>query len=157
MSTETIPAVRRSVTVNAPIDKAFRVFTEGFDGWWPRTHKLGPADLGEAVLERRQGGRWYERGVDGSECDWGQVLVYEPPHRLVLTWQISTEWQPEPDPARASEVHVTFTELAAGQTRVDLEHRALERHGSGATDMVAAVSGEGGWGGILDRFAEAAA
>jgi uncharacterized protein YndB with AHSA1/START domain len=158
MTTQTIPSVRRSVTVNAPVDKAFRVFTEGFASWWPRTHHIGAAELADAVLEQKPGGRWYEKGVDGSECEWGRVLAFEPPHRLVLSWQINGEWQYEPDESRGSEVEVLFTELGDGRTRVDLEHRELARHGEAATEMVKSIGNDtGGWGGILKLYASALA
>ena len=110
MNQQTIAPVRHAVTVPLPIDRAFSVFTEGFDTWWPRSHKIGGADLAEAILEPRAGGRWYERDTDGGECDWGTVTVFDPPRRLVVTWQINAQWQYDPDPARASEVEVRFTE-----------------------------------------------
>jgi uncharacterized protein YndB with AHSA1/START domain len=157
MTTQTIPSVRRSVTVNAPIDKAFRVFTEGFTTWWPATHHIGKADLAQAVLEQKQGGRWYERGTDGSECDWGRVLAFEPPRRVLMSWQINGEWQYEPDASRASEVEVLFTDLGDGQTRVDVEHRELARHGESAPEVLQGISGSGGWSGILESFAATAA
>jgi uncharacterized protein YndB with AHSA1/START domain len=156
MTTQTIPAVCRSVTVNTPIDKAFRVFTQGFTTWWPTSHHIGAADLAEAVLEAKPGGRWYERGIDGTECDWGRVLAFDPPHRLLLSWQINAAWKYDPDESRGSEVEVTFTDLGGGQTRVELEHRELGRHGEGAQGLGQAVGGDGGWGGILRLFAEAA-
>jgi uncharacterized protein YndB with AHSA1/START domain len=153
-----IPPVQRSITVNAPVEKAFKVYTEGFDGWWPRTHHIGSAELAEAVLEPRAGGRWYERGVDGSECEWGRVLAWEPPHRVLITWQINGDWQYDPDPAHASEVEVLFTDLGDGRTRVELEHRGFERLGAtGAAVGRSVGTDEGGWGGILKLYADAAA
>jgi uncharacterized protein YndB with AHSA1/START domain len=146
-------AVRRSITVAAPVERAFTVFTENLDAWWPREHHIGEADMKEAVLEPRAGGRWYERGVDGSECSWGQVLAWQPPHRLVLAWQVSAEWAYEPDLARSSEIEVRFTPEGAGQTRVELEHRAFERHGDGAEAVRGGVAGDGGWTGVLQRYA----
>jgi uncharacterized protein YndB with AHSA1/START domain len=152
----TIPAVRRSVTVNAPTDKAFRVYTEGFNSWWPPQHHIGTAELAEAVLETRPGGRWYERGVDGSTCEWGRVLAYEPPHRIVLSWQINGAWQYDPDPAHGSEVEVLFTDLGDGRTRVDLEHRAFERHGETGEAVQTGVSGDQGWAWIIERYGKEA-
>jgi uncharacterized protein YndB with AHSA1/START domain len=146
--------VRRTVTVNASVEKAFKVYTEGFSSWWPAQHHIGTADLAEAVLEPRLGGRWYERCVDGSECDWGRVLAYEPPGRLLLSWQIDGNWQIDPDPAKGSEIEVIFTDLGDGRTRVDVEHRALERHGATAAGVRAGVDGADGWTMLLERFAK---
>jgi uncharacterized protein YndB with AHSA1/START domain len=145
--------VTRTITVNAPIERCFTVFTEGFDRWWPRTHHIGKAEMGTAVLEARPGGRWYERGVDGSECEWGRVLACEPPRRIVLSWQIDTAWQRDPDASRASEVEVRFVAVGPKETRVEVEHRHLERHGADWPTMAQAIGGEGGWSGLLGRFA----
>lgn len=152
MSQATDTPVRQSVTVDAPIERAFTVFTENIDSWWPRDYKIGATDMKTAVLETRPGGRWYEQDVDGSECSWGQVLAWEPPHRVVLSWQISTQWQYEPDLARSSEVEVRFTAESATRTRVDVEHRGIDRHGPGSDQMHSAVSGEGGWPMILANY-----
>jgi uncharacterized protein YndB with AHSA1/START domain len=149
----TLDAVRREILVHVPQQRAFTVFTERFDAWWPRSHHIGGADMREAVVEPREGGRWYERGVDGSECDWGRVLAWEPPSRLVLSWAITPQWGVEPDPERASEIEITFEPEGPDATRVRLEHRHLERHGDGAAQMRDAVSREGGWGGLLDLYA----
>jgi uncharacterized protein YndB with AHSA1/START domain len=151
MNQTTITPVRQTVTVPVSADRAFTLFTEGFNTWWPG-HHMGAAELAEAVLEPREGGRWYERDTDGSECDWGKVLIYQPPHLLVVTWQINAEWKYEPDPAHASEVEVRFTE-EAGHTRVELEHRYIERHGKGAEDLRTSVDSPGGWPGILQMYA----
>jgi uncharacterized protein YndB with AHSA1/START domain len=97
-STPTIPPLTGTVTVDAPIDQTFRAFTEHFGSWWPAEYHIGQADMATAILQPRQGGRWYEQGTDGSECDWGRVLIWEPPHRLVVTWQINGHWQYDPDP-----------------------------------------------------------
>jgi uncharacterized protein YndB with AHSA1/START domain len=153
MAETTIEAVRREIVVNVAPERAFTVFTERFDSWWPRSHKIGGADMGEAVLEPRAGGRWYERDVDGSECEWGRVLAWEPPSRVVLSWAISAQWGVEADPAHASEIEVIFVPEGEGATRVTLEHRHLERHGEGAAGIRDAVSREGGWGGLLDLYA----
>jgi uncharacterized protein YndB with AHSA1/START domain len=154
MSQTTFAPVRYSVTVPIPANRAFTLFTEGFNTWWIG-HHIGQADLAEAVLEPREGGRWYERGVDGSECDWGTVLTYQPPERLVVTWQINSHLQYDPDRARASEVEVLFTEKD-GHTRVDLEHRYIDRHGEGADVVARYVSGDGGWPPIMEGYANAA-
>ena len=123
----TATAVRTTITVAAPQERAFTMFTEGFNEWWPRTHKIGPAELAEAVLEGREGGRWYERDTDGSECEWGRVLVWEPPSRLVLAWQISGEWAY--DANLLTEVEVSFVAEGENRTRVELEHRGLDAFG----------------------------
>ena len=155
MNQITIAPVRHELTVPISADQAFRLFTEGFNSWWIG-HHIGKADLEEAVLEPKVGGRWYERGVDGTECDWGTVLVFEPPGRLVVTWQINAQWQYDPDPDHASEIEVLFTE-EDGQTKVDFQHRYIERLGAGAEDLAKTVSESDGWPGILSRFGEAAA
>lgn len=142
--------VRRSLVVNVPPERAWATFT-GMR-WWPLQGKhIGQAEAQEAVLEPRQGGRWFERGVDGSTCTWGRVLAWEPPNRLVLSWEISAQWKH--DPAIQSEVEVRFTAEGAG-TRVDLEHRKLEAYGARAADMAALFGSPGGWPGILADFAK---
>ncbi|MFF4958808.1 SRPBCC family protein [Streptomyces sp. NPDC001222] len=148
-------SVRRSVTVQAPIEKAFAVFTQGFDGWWPRNHKIGENDLKQAVLEGKEGGRWYEIDADGSECDWGRVLAWEPPTRLVLAWQIDATWKF--DPELVTEVEIRFVSEGPGRTRVELEHRDLDRFGEAQEQARAAFDSPGGWAGLLEAFAEAAA
>jgi uncharacterized protein YndB with AHSA1/START domain len=146
--------VRKSITVDASQEHAFKVWTEGFDSWWPRAHHIGEAEMAEAIIEPRTGGRWYERGVDGSECDWGKVLAWDAPHRLMLSWHLDGEWAYDPDPAHASEVEVTFTPTGDG-TRVELTHRHFERHGVTADALREGVSSDGGWGGLLKAYAEA--
>jgi uncharacterized protein YndB with AHSA1/START domain len=148
-----VAAVRKELVVEAPQERAFRVFTEGINRWWPRAHHIGKAELKEAVLEPRAGGRWYERGVDGSECLWGKVLVYEPPRRLVLAWQINAQWQY--DETLSTEVEVRFTSEGPKRTRVELEHRDLERFGEQQEQIGKAF--ESGWSGILAEFQKVAA
>ena len=143
--------VRKSIRVSAPADRAFEVFTAGIGRWWPKSHKIGPADLDRPIIEPREGGRWYERDVDGTECEIGKVLVWDPPARLVLAWQLDPEWKYDPD--LITEVEVTFTPDGDG-TRVDLEHRNLERMGEGAPAVREAVGGPGGWGGLLELYAQ---
>ena len=155
MSQDTIAPVRHSVTVPISAERAFTLFTDGFNTWWIG-HHIGEADLAEAVIEPRADGRWYERGVDGTECDWGKVLVYEPPSRLVMTWQLNSEFTYDPDLSHASEVELRFTE-ANGETTVEFEHRHLERLGAGAEDLAKSIAAEGGWPGILDLYVKAAA
>jgi uncharacterized protein YndB with AHSA1/START domain len=146
-------SVKKSITVNANVKHAFEVFTSGFDTWWPRSHHIGSSPMQEAIIETRVGGRCYTRQVDGTECDWGQILEWDPPHRFVLAWQITHEWGYQPDLARSSEVEVRFTADAGGGTRVDLEHRHFERMGPGGETMRAGVESPSGWGGLLQMFA----
>jgi uncharacterized protein YndB with AHSA1/START domain/uncharacterized damage-inducible protein DinB len=148
--------VKKSVTVKASLEHAFKVFTEGIDTWWPRGHHIGKQPLQKAVIELQAGGRCFGREADGTECDWGRVLTWEPPHRFVLAWQINPKWQYEPDLAKASEVEVRFTAEAGGMTRVDLEHRHFERHGEGADQMKAGVDSPNGWGSLLQLFVRTA-
>ncbi len=150
--------VRSSVVVDAPIDRAFTVFTQDIGSWWPPEHHLIEAELGDMVFEPREGGDVYDRGVDGSECRWARVLAYEPPHRVVISWDINLQWQIESDPRKTSEVEVRFvaeTPVAETpeQTRVELEHRNLRRHGEGWEQMHGAVSSPEGWGLGLQAFA----
>jgi uncharacterized protein YndB with AHSA1/START domain len=145
--------VQASVVVNAPADRAFKLFTEQFDRIKPREHNMLGVDIAESVFEPRVGGRVFDRGADGSECQWGRVLAYEPPARIVFTWDISPAWQIETDPDRASEVEVRFVEDGPDRTRVELEHRHLDRHGDGWEGTREGVSGDQGWPLYLRRFA----
>ncbi len=149
-------SVRKSVTVNATRERAFQVFTEGFDSWWPRTHHIGTSPMRHAIIEGRPGGRCYTIQEDATECQWGTVLVWDPPARLVLAWQVTHQWGYEPDLAKASEVEIRFTAGSDGRTRVDLEHRGFERHAAGGDEMRTAVGGQNGWPMILDLFAREA-
>ncbi|HEY7575089.1 MAG TPA: SRPBCC family protein [Thermoanaerobaculia bacterium] len=161
MTTATDPTtdvpVRRSVRVKASPERAFRVFTEEFDGWWPRTHHIGKSPMKRAILEGAAGGRCYTEQEDGTECDWGRVRVWDPPRRLVLAWQITHQWGFEPDIAKASEVEIRFVPDGDGFTRVELEHRNFPKHGEGWESMRKAVDSEGGWGTLLDLYAKHAA
>jgi uncharacterized protein YndB with AHSA1/START domain len=147
-------SVRSEVVVNVPIERAFSVFTEDFDSIKPREHNLLAVDIAETVFEPREGGRIYDRGVDGSECHWARVLAYEPPHRVVFSWDISPQWQIETDPDKTSEVEARFISEAPDRTRVELEHRNLDRHGDGWESERDGVGGEGGWPLYLQRFTE---
>ena len=147
-------SVQKEIIVEAPLERAFRVFTEHFDSWWPRAHHIGKADLKAAILEGKPNGRWYEVDVDGTECDWGYVMVWEPPRRLVLAWQLDGQW--EYNPSLLTEVEVTFTPVSASSTRVELEHRYLERFGELETAARAGLDSPEGWGGLLQLFAGAA-
>ncbi len=154
--TLTVPPVRTSVVVQATPARAFEVFTAGFDRWWPRTHHIGKTDMTASLVEPRVGGRCYSTHMDGSEVTWGTVLAWEPPSRLVLSWQITPTYQCEPNPAKASEVEIRFVAEGSG-TRVELEHRHFERHGEGGAAMAASVGAPNGWTGILGLFAKAVA
>jgi uncharacterized protein YndB with AHSA1/START domain len=147
-----VAPVRQTITVKASAERAFRVFTAEIDSWWPRTHHIGKVPMQKNLIEGRVGGRCYSEQIDGSECDWGEVLVWEPPARFILAWKINGAWQYEPDLAKSSEVEVRFTPQPDGTTRVDLEHRHLERMETGAAAMRTAIEGPGGWPGILQLF-----
>lgn len=146
-------SVKTEIVVNAPAERAFSIFTEDIGSWWPAEHHILEAELAEMVFEPREGGHVYDRGVDGSECRWARVLVYEPPNRLVFSWDISLQWQIETDPAKTSEVEVRFTPEGADRTRVELEHRHIDRHGDGWEKMRDAVGSENGWQVGLQSFA----
>lgn len=144
--------VKKSLHVAAPPEVAFRVFTAEMTRWWPLTsHHIGGVEAREAVVEPFAGGRWFERGVDGSECDWGRVLTWDPPGRLVLTWVISAAWRH--DATLHTEVEVRFVPEDGG-TRVELEHRGLDAYGAARDQMKAVFDSEGGWTGLLARYAE---
>jgi uncharacterized protein YndB with AHSA1/START domain len=149
-------AVRRTVTVPLDPERAFALFAERMDAWWPASHSITDAPFETAVIEPRGGGRWYERAQDGTEADWGRVLEYDPPRRLVLGWQLQADYSYDPDPARGSEIEVRFTVAGEGSTRVDLEHRHFERHGHGADEVRRSVGSENGWAGLLAGYAAAA-
>jgi uncharacterized protein YndB with AHSA1/START domain len=145
-------AVRKSVTVAAPVALAFEVFTADIESWWPMaTHHIGDADCAAVVIEPRPGGRWYERGVDGVECQWGHVLLWEPERRIVLVWQLDARWKF--DPNLRTEVEVRFTAIDDRTTRVDLEHRGLEAYGADATAMRETFGSPNGWNGMLEHYA----
>jgi uncharacterized protein YndB with AHSA1/START domain len=146
IDTKNLPVVRKSLRVNVPQAHAFAVFTQQFG--------IGAAPAQTAIIEPRVGGRWFERSSDGIECDWGQVLVWEAPHRIVLSWDIGAQWKY--DPKLGTEVEIRFISEDANTTRVELEHRHLERYGDQAEKMQKTFDSEGGWSGILRRFAQMA-
>ena len=147
-------SVRNSIVVNAPIERAFAVFTDGFGSFKPADHNLLSVDIAETVFEAYVGGHIYDRGVDGSECRWARVLAYEPPDRVVFSWDISPQWQLETDPDKTSEVEVTFVAEGPDRTRVEMEHRNLDRHGEGWEGVRDGVHGDQGWPLYLQRYAE---
>ena len=147
-------SVRHEIVVDAPIERAFSVFTDGFGSFKPREHNMLGVDIAETVFEPRVGGHVYDRGVDGSECRWARVLAFEPPHRVVMSWDISPYWQIETDLEKTSEVEVRFLAETPDRTRVELEHRNLDRHGDGWESVRDGVDSEGGWPLYLRGFAD---
>jgi uncharacterized protein YndB with AHSA1/START domain len=150
-------SIRHEVVVEAPIERAFSVFTEGFGSFKPPEHNMLSVEIAATVFEPRKGGDVYDRGVDGSVCRWARVLAYEPPNRVVISWDISPQWQIETDPEKASEVEVRFIPETPERTRVELEHRELDRHGDGWEAVREGVDNEGGWPTYLRRFADVVA
>ena len=152
-----VPApIRRSVVVNADPATAFRIFTARMGAWWPKSHSVNPQTTqADVVVEPKVGGRWFERGADGSESPWGHVMSWDPPGRLLLGWQLDADWQFDPD--RVTEVEVRFMPQADGTTLVELEHRNLERFGDRAEEVAAGIGSPQGWGGMLAAFAGLAA
>lgn len=158
-SNEATIAVCKSVRVKAPIERAFSVFVEQMETWWPATHHIGTTPFEAIFVEPRVGGRWYERNVEGAQCDWGTVLKWDPPHRVAFSWHVgpghdSPDWEMDPDISKASEVEIRFTAEGAEMTLVELEHSKLERHGEGWERLRAMFDGPGAWEGILAKFAE---
>ena len=157
MSTATETAVTTSVVVDVPQARAFKVFTDEIGTWWDPDHHLLPegTTLTAMVFEPRVGGHVYDVVSDGSECRWSRVLAYEPPERVVFSWDINLQWEIETDLDRTSEVEVRFIAEAPDRTRVELEHRNLDRHGDGWEQMRAAVGSDGGWPSGMNRYAAA--
>jgi len=143
--------VKKTITVKAGQQRAFEVFTAKFGTWWPKSHHIGKPEMQDVIVEPRQGGRWYEKGVDGSECDWGKVLAWEPPGRVVLSWHLNSKF--ELDDSVESSVEVQFIAESANVTRVDLVHRITAADAEG---IAAAVGSPDGWTGLLAAYAEAA-
>lgn len=145
--------VRKEIVVEAPIERAFSVFTDRFGDFKPREHNLLAAPITETIFEPRVGGHIYDRAEDGSECRWARILAYEPPTRVVFSWDIGPTWQLEPDPGNASEVEVRFVAEGPGRTRVELEHRHIDRHGPGWDAVYHGVDSDEGWPLYLTRYA----
>jgi uncharacterized protein YndB with AHSA1/START domain len=154
MSTPAATSIRHEIVVEVPIERAFSVFTDGLGSFKPPEHNMLGVEIAETVFEPRAGGDVYDRGVDGSVCRWARVLAYEPPDRVVISWDINPQWQIETDLENTSEVEVRFIPEAPGRTRVELEHRSLDRHGDGWEAIREAVDGTDGWPLYLQRFAD---
>jgi uncharacterized protein YndB with AHSA1/START domain len=152
-ATITPAPVRKSLLVKAPPQKAFDVFTGGMGRWWLKSHSVSASPMVDVIIEPFAGGRWFERGEDGSECLWGKVLAWEPPARVLLAWQLDGTWKHNPD--LITEVEVRFTSEGSG-TRVDFEHRNLERYGEHAEKVRESIDAPGGWSGLLESFAKLA-
>jgi hypothetical protein len=151
--------VRKSVRVQAPVERAFSVFVEQMETWWPATHHIGKTPFDAIFVEPRVGGRWYERNAEGQQCEWGTVLAWDPPRMVRFSWHLGPEhdqpdWVFDPDMSRASEVEIRFSEAGPGATLVELEHSRLERHGEGYQQLRAVLDGPGAWSGILELFAK---
>lgn len=144
--------VRKQIVVDAPIERAFSVFTERFGDFKPPEHNLLRAPIAETVFEPRVGGHIYDRGVDGTECRWARILAYEPPTRVLFSWDIGPQWQIEPDPDNTSEVEVRFVAESPERTRVELEHRNIDRHGPGWENVTEGIDGADGWPLYLSRY-----
>jgi uncharacterized protein YndB with AHSA1/START domain len=153
--------VRKSVRVQVPIERAFSVFVEQMETWWPATHHIGTIPFETIFVEPRVGGRWCERNAAGDLCDWGTVLAWNPPHRVVFSWHVGPahdqpDWKSDPDMAKASEVEIRFIAESSRATLVELVHSKLERHGQGYEQLRAMFDGPGAWEHILAMYAEAA-
>jgi uncharacterized protein YndB with AHSA1/START domain len=146
--------VRRTITVPVSQQRAFEVFTSELGRWWPREYSIGQSPMADFVLEPTIGGRWYEVGEDGKQCDSGRVTAFEPPARLALAWHLNGQFQFDPDPAHASEVEVRFVVEGPTQTRVEVEHRGFERHGADAGAVLGSVDSQTGWTYCLELFAK---
>ena len=145
-------AVKRTLSLEVPVEKAFQVFTEKMGSWWPATHHVGGTPFKEIVMEKRVGGRWYEVNIDGVEGDWGHVLAWEPPKRVVLSWHLQPDWSFNADLARSSEVALDFISEGLAATRVEFMHSHIERHGEGHDKMREAVDSPGGWTRVLEAY-----
>ncbi|HEY6854793.1 MAG TPA: SRPBCC family protein [Mycobacterium sp.] len=154
MSSSKVEPVRKSVVVNLGVERAFALFINKFDAIKPREHNLLSVPIAKSVFEPRVGGHIYDVGTDGSRCEWARVLAYEPPSRVVFSWDIGPTWQLETNPAKTSEVEVCFIAESDVRTRVELEHRHLDRHGTGWRAIADGIDGEAGWPLYLSRYVE---
>jgi uncharacterized protein YndB with AHSA1/START domain len=157
MNPSDVEPIRKSIVVNTGVERAFALFIDQFDAIKPREHNLLSVPIAETVFEPRVGGHIYDVGVDGSRCEWSHVLAYEPPSRVVISWDIGPTWQLEADPAKTSEVEVRFIAESDNRTRVELEHRHLDRHGEGWQAVADGIAGDAGWPLYLSRYSDLAA
>lgn len=157
MNPSGVEPIRKSIVVNTGVERAFALFIDQFDAIKPREHNLLSVPIAETVFEPRVGGHIYDVGIDGSRCEWSRVLAYEPPARVVISWDIGPTWQLEADPAKTSEVEVRFIAESDNRTRVELEHRHLDRHGEGWQAVADGVDGDAGWPLYLSRYGDLAA
>jgi uncharacterized protein YndB with AHSA1/START domain len=148
--------VRKSVRVHVPIERAFSVFVEQMEVWWPAAHHIGDKPFQSIFVEPRVGGRWFERDVEGKECDWGTVRAWEPPRLVTFSWHLGPDWKFNPDLAKASDVAIRFTSEGAAATLVELEHSGIERHGEGYEQLRARLDSPNAWTTTLEEFAKAA-
>ena len=146
--------VRKTLAVRTSVEDAFAVFTEDVDSWWPRTHHIGATPMTRITIEGRQGGRCFTKHEDGTERDWGRVLAWEPPRRLMFSWQMTHDWKYEPDVARSSEVEVRFVPIGRDATRIELEHRFFDRHGEGGSVIRGNVDAPNGWTLVTSLYAQ---
>ncbi len=147
-------AVSKILVVDCSLEKAFAVFTDRMGAWWPASHHIGSTPFHDILIEHRTGGRWYEISGSGEQCQWGYVLAWDPPHRLVISWHLGPDWTFDPEIQRASEVEVKFSSEAAGSTRVEFTHRHLDRHGVNHGKLRAEIDSPGGWTAVLAAFAQ---
>ncbi len=150
-------AVSKTLAVECSLEQAFAVFTDRMGAWWPASHHIGSTPFRDIVIEHRKGGRWYEINEHDQQCQWGHVLAWEPPHRVVVSWHLGPDWAFDADLERASEVEVRFVSESTELTRVELTHRCLDRHGANYGKLRDDVDGPGGWTAVLreyKRFAE---
>lgn len=154
MTTINPAPIRRSVTVEASLERAYGVFVAGMGGWWIKSHSLAPTGQRNVVIEQRAGGRWYEIGAGGEEVQWGHVIALDPPHRILLAWQLTADWAF--DPNFLTELEVRFTVLDTSRTRVDLEHRKLDAYGARAEQVAGQLGSDNGWTALIEAFARAA-
>jgi uncharacterized protein YndB with AHSA1/START domain len=148
--------IRKSISVKVPAERAFSVFVENMEAWWPATHHIAANPFQAIFVEPRKGGRWYERDAQGNDCQWGYVLAWDPPQRVTFSWHLGADWKFNPDPAHASEVEIRFIAESPSLTRVELTHSAFERHGAGYEQLFTTMNGPGAWDTTLAEYAKAA-